>query len=72
MKIRNPYYVDPTVTAAEALKAAITAHLQANPAKAVVTLAELKAAVPAVNAAPRQVVNAALQLLNIQTDEDGQ
>lgn len=72
MKIQNPFYVDPTVTAAEALKASITTYLQANPNKASVPLVELKAAVPAVNAAPRQVVNAALQLLNIRTEEDGQ
>lgn len=72
MKIQNPYCVDPTVTAAEAIKAAITTYLQANPAKARVTLAELKAAVPAVNAAPRHVVNHALQLLNLKTEEDGE
>lgn len=71
MKIANPYYADPTKTAAAALAPKITTYLQGRPGAEFVGLARLKADVAEVGAAPRAVINAALQSLGIVVDEAG-
>lgn len=71
MKFRNPHYANPTAAAAAVLAPKITTYLQGKPAKEFVGLARIKADVPEVGAAPREVINAALQLLNIAIDEAG-
>lgn len=71
MKFRNPHFVNPTAAAAATLAPKITTYLQGKPAKEFVGLARIKADVPEVGAATREVINAALQLLNIEIDEAG-
>jgi len=57
-KIVNPYAGDATASKAAQHKAAVQAWLQANPGKAAVTLAELRAGLPAIAGdLSREVVN---------------
>lgn len=71
MKIRNKWYVSPTETAAGVLAPKIQTYLQGRTGKEFIGLAKLKADVPEVAAAPREVINAALQSLGLLVDESG-
>lgn len=71
MLVRNPYYVDPIDAAADALVPPITAYLQSKPGKEFIGLAKLRANIPAVAAASRDVINHALSRMGIRIDEGG-
>lgn len=72
LKIVNPYAANPTASKADQHKAVVQAWLQANPAKAAVTLAELREGLPTIASdLSREVVNEIAQRLGLQmTDRE--
>lgn len=71
MKFRNPWATNPVEAKANQHQPAVVAWLQANPGNKVVTLAELRAGLPAIAAdLTRPVVNHILQNIGAEVDDN--
>lgn len=71
MKIKNPFYVDPVITEANALEAKVKGHLESKPGRKYIGFAKLKAAVPELVTASSAALNVVLQRLGADIDEAG-